>query len=73
MNRRFQEGQFCGSETEIVITLSQKQYRRDGLGRLKNVNYPLVDSFTPPEQLLQGAKTTSRVRSNGASHKRSSL
>ena len=28
VNRSFQEGQFCGSVTEIVITLPQKHYRR---------------------------------------------
>ena len=28
VNKNFQEGQFCGSVTEIVITLPQKHYRR---------------------------------------------
>ena len=28
VNKNFQEGQFCGSKTEIVITLPQKHYRR---------------------------------------------
>lgn len=28
VNKRFSEGHFCGCDTEIVVTLPQKQYRR---------------------------------------------
>lgn len=32
VNRRFQEGRFCGSVITISVSLPQKDYRRDGLG-----------------------------------------
>ena len=48
VNRSFQEGQFCGSVTEIVITLPQKHYRRltRSLG-CRSVHWPSKRRWKP--------------------------